>query len=201
MKIRFLLLLVLASTLCRADSITNTFSGTAVFGNDLSMFNLGGNGITLFSTAIGATADQLFSCGSSCTIPAEVIFAYSAPGFSAGTWQGIHADSLVGDLDFSSTANGLISFTGRIWGYHLLCGGDCRPGNLVFDISLEGTGTATPFRPQDLGNGQTGYYQIGYDFTGTATDPPIVPEPGTLMLFGSGLAALAGIIRRKHGLA
>jgi hypothetical protein len=31
----------------------------------------------------------------------------------------------------------------------------------------------------------------------TTTAPPTVPEPGSMMLFGSGLAGMAGIIRRK----
>jgi len=192
--LRILLLFALTSA-CWADSIQ--FTGSALYGNDMEMFSLNGSNISLFSDVPHATADLLFSCGATCTVPAFAIAAI--PSFeqfpwetSSGTFNGIQANSLLGDLDFSESSNGLISFTGTILGYHEICqNGDCHRGALLFNLFLSGTGTVTPLRPVDLGNGQTGYYQVGYSYSGSATLNP-VPEPGTWMLLGIGLLALGG---------
>jgi len=41
--------------------------------------------------------------------------------------------------------------------------------------------------------------QIGFDniTLGSATPTPGTPEPGTLVMFGSGVIGLAGLLRRK----
>jgi hypothetical protein len=38
---------------------------------------------------------------------------------------------------------------------------------------------------------------IGVQYDGTNPGPPVVPEPGTLSLFGTGLLGLAGMLRNK----
>jgi len=196
------ILIIMCST-AWADSISLPFDGSAVYGNDEMSFSLGGVGVSLFSAAPHGPGDVLFTCGASCLIPE--IDVEAIPSFiqfpirtSAGSWTGITADSLLGDIDFSPSSDGTMTLTGRILGYQSRCvASDCTLGRLVFDLSLSGTGTATPLRPTDLGNGQTGYYQVGYRFLGMATDPPIVPEPGTWMLLGSGLLGLAGLKRAR----
>lgn len=37
----------------------------------------------------------------------------------------------------------------------------------------------------------------GYDTVVTITFTPTTPEPGSLLLFGSGIVGLAGVLRRK----
>jgi PEP-CTERM motif len=195
-----------------ADSFT--FTGTAAFGNDISNFFLSGSSINLFTAAPGAFAGLLFSCteGSTCQIPAFGIGAFPSgealPGaFSGGTIDGIAAYTLSGGLNFSASSflagsdpnnygSGPITFHGTLTGSVFSPLG-CEPtstctgsGPVVFKLFLSGTGTVIPSAVGlgDFGPGIDGIHQVQYVFSGVATT---VPEPSSLILLGSGLAALA----------
>jgi hypothetical protein len=47
-------------------------------------------------------------------------------------------------------------------------------------------------------NGNPGFYQFNSGSFVAGTPPAPTPEPGTLGLMGTGLAGLAGVIRRRR---
>ena len=51
--------------------------------------------------------------------------------------------------------------------------------------------------PNDPGYDASGTYSLTYVFVSDGTAQQFVPEPASMLLFGSGLAGLAGMIRRK----
>jgi hypothetical protein len=72
----------------------------------------------------------------------------------------------------------------------------CLPGNLVFDSSLIGHGTATAtFTSIVTGSAGRLYFLQGvrYDFAPVAT-----PEPATLLMLGTGLAGIGAALRRRR---
>jgi len=51
------------------------------------------------------------------------------------------------------------------------------------------------------GSGSGASSTFGIDITSLGEQPPVIPEPGTLSLFGTGLLGLAGMLRSKFGKA
>ena len=201
----------------RADSFT--FTGTATFGQDTSDFFISGPLLSLYSAAPGAFAGSLFMCsqGDTCNVPARSIGAFrspdAAPGvFSGGTAGGVTADTLTGSLDFSGSSfiagsdpanlgTGPVNFAGNLMGFTFLPLGcentfSCTSvGPEVFDVQLSGTGTVTAsWISNSPGPGVDNIILVQYNFSGTANT---VPEPGSLLLLGSGLTVLAGMLRRR----
>ena len=199
----------------RADSFA--FTGTATFGSDFSNFFISGPSLSLYSAAPGAFAGLLFQCnqGDTCNVPALSIGAFPSPvgapgGFSGGTVGGVTADTLTGSLDFSGSSfiagcdpanlgTGPVNFAGNLMGFTFLPLGcentfSCTSvGPEVFDVQLSGTGTVTAFGVFNS-PGVDNVLQVQYTFSGTANT---VPEPSSLLLLGSGLTVLAGMLRRR----
>ncbi len=99
--------------------------------------------------------------------------------------QGADATATASQLlfNFSGTDNGILLFQqGLFSGQHYYCGatqlGTCFQGETVTPISVFSS------------------YQNAAR-TGDIVIGTAVPEPGTLMMFGSGIVGLAGILRRK----
>lgn len=138
-----------------------------------------------------ASYDDLFDCGP---------FSPFGPYQSGGAYEGVQANDLGGTLLLSGSATvgrdgyglldavGTFTLTGSLQGYNIVSKTDYNP-NEVFDVNVTGQGSIT-FDPI-IGEGSE-IWGAGIQF-----DPP-TPEPGTMVLLGTGLATLAGLsLRRK----
>jgi PEP-CTERM motif-containing protein len=104
-------------------------------------------------------------------------------------------------VPFSALAKGTftapISFTGQLLAYQDLTLGQgfYTQGPLMASLTFKGTGTVT-FQLMDLGNGGfiISYGSFTFNGKGNLT---VVPEPASLFLMGTGLAALGGVVRRR----
>jgi hypothetical protein len=153
--------------------------------------------------------------GTLCTIPQQVIPAIPSflvdPGEnSGGTVGGVKADTLMGELTFSSFSfiaepdvfSGPVTVTGELTGYVFVpLGCEAQPpgsctdvGPQVFDLQISGSGTGT-FSDSPLAP----FVIRGYEYTFSGTATTVTPEPSSLLLLSSGLIGLAAI-RRWHSL-
>jgi len=201
-----------------ADSFT--FTGTASFGNDVMNFFLSGPSFRINSASPGGPAGVFVTCsqGALCTVPDQFIPTTPSdllrPGFfSGGTVRGVVADTLGSGqgLTFSSFSftagtnpnnfgSGTVTFSGDLTGYVFFPIG-CENtqtcvgvGPQVFDLHISGSGVGTA-SGESAGPGLDGIEQFDFTFHGTATGTitPVVPEPSSLLLFGSGLTGLAAM--------
>jgi len=69
-------------------------------------------------------------------------------------------------------------------------------GNVTFDLAAIAT-TTTSSTGGNFTAGQITDADGGVTVTYDYSPPPVIPEPGTLSLFGTGLLGLAGMLRYK----
>jgi hypothetical protein len=208
---RFALLLTVTCSLLSAQAWGDplAFSGTATVGDDLANFFFSGPDIGM-NSAFPSFQSFLGLCAvnASCTLLSFVIPAASqfGFGFSGGSITGsLHADVLVGSLAFTGTAfipsgtgsasvTAPVTFVGHLVGHQLLGPvGNPTFGPQLFELDLSGQGMGTLTGSSPDGS----LFRVArndYTYTGTAV---VVPEPSAFLLLGSGLAALAGLARRK----
>ena len=112
------------------------------------------------------------------------------------------------------TSDGTLSFTGAAGGCtgaSVICSGqsiwflsypDMERFYLVLTFDSTFTGFSGTAVGADVGGplplGTTGNTWYKYEFTGELPPPPPVPVPAAAWLFGSGLAGLAGVARRRR---
>ncbi|MGA7591465.1 MAG: PEP-CTERM sorting domain-containing protein [Candidatus Sulfotelmatobacter sp.] len=198
------------STVASADSVNSiAITGTAYdgFASSSGDFIIHGSGLSLYQSSPGGPSFiGICNLGSLCN------FSFSAAGnsycgycslYSSGTFGNAVAELFTGGLTFSTPAvvwNGQsvmnlpLTISGQIIGFELLnCNGGygCTLGPQVFDLKIAGTGTG------EFQMAQTGLILgVSASYTGTATPVSSVPEPISLLLMSSGIAAI-GLARKR----
>jgi len=181
-----ILLLALSAVPALADSLTLTITNQGT----LAGSQLGSGGISAFSD-----------------ISSTLISLYNSPiASTTGGWLGFSTGMFTGSL-----AQGL-SFTGGEFGFSIGGGAVILVNNFMGtltkmgdDFNLVGTfsgvyqgvyftGSTNQIFGFEDDHGESGFEDLHGTTTVVTT---AVPEPGTLTLFGTGLMALAGAVRRK----
>ena len=205
-----ILCLVFAATVpATANSVS--VSGTSLVGNDFSDFNVTAGNFTAFGGSPGGNSSVgLGTFGVPLTLEWGAP-AYSGPDFAQVTVGNQFTDVLSGGLFFTSTftipASALLSGTftapvnvsGFLSAYQDLTLGQgyWTQGPFMGGVTFTGTGTAT-FSFSDAGLNLYLIDLASVDFTGTGTVQSVTPEPTSLVLMGTGLAAVALVLRRKR---
>lgn len=210
---RLLFVLLLLSVVASAGTVTLTFEGLQA-GEYVNNFYNGGTG------SLGSSGTNYgigFSIGTAC-LDSDV------PG---GNCNSANEPSPETVLDFGDSTGAIMNvYAGFTTGFSFFYAAN-EPGYVTVYDDLDGTGNilATLNLDKNLPCGvgdPTGYYAcwvpIGVTFDGIAKSvnfggaarfiafdnitlgsdtPGRVPEPGSMMLLGSGLLGLAGVVRRK----
>jgi len=102
------------------------------------------------------------------------------------------------DVTIPITSAALIA--GNTYWVSLSNGSDAQnSGSEAWDIPgypIGGPATCN-FRQGGINDGDCGVGGESFTLTGGTTPPPTTPEPSSIMLFGSGILGLAGVLRRK----
>ena len=199
------------TTLASADSVNSiAITGTAYdgFATSSGDFMIHGPGLSLSQSSpggpsfigicdLGSLCNFTFSSGNLAT------FCTYCSLYSSGTLGNAVAQYFFGGLTFSTPAvvwNGQsvmnlpLTISGQIRGFELLnCKGGfgCTLGPQVFDLRIGGQGTG------EFQMSATGLILgVSASYTGTATAVSTVPEPISLLLMSSGIAAI-GLARKR----
>jgi hypothetical protein len=204
-----LCLVLTNSRTARGDSVTVT--GFGFLGNDNNGVSVTAGIFSAFSAAPGGPS--FISGLSTVGVPMTLSWSSSA-FFGPGSTQvsvGNQATDILNAVIFytasftipaSALANGTfttpVAAVGQFQAFRDLTfgQGNLTPGPLMATLGFTATGTAT-FQFENLGQGFFLITEANSVFEGKGT-LQIVPEPTSLFLMGTGLAALAGIVRRKR---
>jgi len=191
-----LITLSVAGQSVRADAFTFTGINTGVTGI-VNITQLSNNQltVTITNTSTGSTSGKITSIG------------FDLPGSGSGSYTLVSATnsnySLVVGVDGSAAGINRIFELALLTGPNFNGGGNPSLGivegaSATFTISGDFTG----FSQQQIAHGMFLRFQNvngeGSDVAKVTGDPPQVPEPTTMVLLGTGLAGLAGAVRRKH---
>ncbi|HYY56013.1 MAG TPA: PEP-CTERM sorting domain-containing protein [Pyrinomonadaceae bacterium] len=194
----------------RADPVQITAGSASVEGISGGTFTFVGNGFALSGglsrgpgVCSGCTAGQMMNLN---TVNAGTDIR-TGPAVIGGISYGrlFYAGNLhfeTGSVIIPNESSSLFTITTPFEFHGLLFGctndqiSGCLPGNLVFNSSLAGHGTAiATFTSIDNGSAGRLYFLSGvrYDFAPVAT-----PEPATIALLGTGLAGIGAALRRRR---
>jgi len=212
MKLRFISLALVASVLVAAPAMASTLYSNGPINGTVDAWNtccglIVSDSFTLSSNSTVTSFDGGFWVGPGDS-PASTSWAITTgnPSFLGGTvvasGSGSYSNSLyclgcgLGVFDiYTSTLSGLnVSLAAGTYYLELYNGLTAFGGNssLFWD---ENSGPSTAYEYPFFTTGIPSQAFNIYGTTGTTT-----PEPGTLILLGSGIAGLAGMLRRKINL-
>lgn len=193
----------------RADNVSIT--GSANFGTDVADFSVTAGSFSASSSAPGATGT--FAMGS-FNMPQTLNWgagAYSGQAFAYVKLGTQFTDVLGGGLSFQSIFTvpesalligyftAPVTVTGSLQAFQDLTLGQYSyvQGPLMATLGFSATGMGT-FYIEDVGQGLFAITEASITFTGNGTLNTVVPEPGSILLMGTGLSSLLGLSRFKR---
>ncbi len=167
-----------------------TFTGYSTNGITVDLGSCGGGGCLLAGSTMGSVSGS--TAYSFNLFTGEPILATTSGTGTFTAWSG-YGPGLVGSMLGIDGLNGTLLFLGTLT-------------DLTFSQSASGSpvqmaATATPSSGASVslsGTINVGSGELsGLPGTNGSTSGPIVPEPASMMLFGSGLILLGGVLRRR----
>ncbi len=187
----------LASTTARADAFTYMGINTGVTGTvSINQLNDGLLTVTITNTSVGSTLGKITSIG------------FDLPGTGASGFTLVNASNanykLVEQVAGNATGIGRTFELALLTGPNFNGGGNPNRGivegaSATFTISGDFRG----FSQQQIAQGMFLRFQDvnaggGSDVARVCGEPTPTPEPATMALLGTGLAGIAGAVRRKR---
>jgi hypothetical protein len=176
--------------------------------NRFGQFSFNFSGSNLQASGSGAEEAAVFPCPS-CrpgqTIDLNTVIAGDPLRSSTATYNGIFAPSLAGVFRFS----GSLTLPSDFFVGERTFVAPFTFGELLLGLSSASPSAPTVFSASMTGQGTAYIHLEGFNFTGNDpfysfqrsefifNDPQAVPEPVTILLFGTGLAAFAAQAHRR----